>query len=127
MNRETDIRQSYRNNILKLNLIRFLFWMHFFAAVMVPFYTGWGKITLFEVFLLNAWFMLWNFLLEVPTGTVADYLGRKTSLALGSLAAMAAALVYISAPKLWVFLMAEVVFDKVDKRYGDVSVIVTAM
>lgn len=107
---EPSMQRLYRRNILKLNLIRFLFWMHFFAAVLVPFYTGWGKISLFQVFLLNAWFMLWNFLLEVPTGTVADYLGRKTSLALGSLAAMGAALVYVSAPRFWVFLLAEIVF-----------------
>jgi hypothetical protein len=32
---------------------------------------------------LNAWFMSWNFLLEIPTGTVADFLGRKFFLVLG--------------------------------------------
>ena len=36
------------------------------------FYTDWGGLKLSEVLFLNSWFMLWNYLLEVPTGTVAD-------------------------------------------------------
>src|SRR5438128_2276948 len=82
---------GYRSNIWKLYLIRTLFWTHFFAAVMVPFYTQWGHLKLSTVFVVNAWFMLWNFFLEVPTGTIADFLGRKISLALGGLVAAVAA------------------------------------
>ena len=29
--------------------------------------------------------MFWNFVLEVPTGAVVDFLGRKISLAMGSI------------------------------------------
>jgi len=36
-------------NIPRLYLIRALFWMHFFSAVIVPFYTTWGGITLAQV------------------------------------------------------------------------------
>lgn len=105
MNRQ----QGYLSNIPKLKAIRTLFWMHFFAAVLVPFYTDWGGIRLSHVLYLNAWFMLWNFLLEVPTGTVADFLGRKVSLALGGLLAAGAALLYVSRPGLGTFMAAEVV------------------
>jgi MFS family permease len=83
--------------------------MHFFAAVLVPFYTEWGGISLTEVLVLNAWFMFWSFVLEVPTGTVADFLGRKVSLALGSAVGLVGAVVYASAPSLGVFLAAELV------------------
>lgn len=97
-------------NVRKLYLVRLFFWMHFFAAVLVPFYTGWGRITLAQVFYLNAWFMFWNFALEVPTGTVADFLGRKWSLVLGSATGIAACQLYASHPGMGTFLVAEVLF-----------------
>lgn len=40
--------------------------MFFFSAILVPFFTEWGKQTLSEIFILNAWFFFWNFVLEVP-------------------------------------------------------------
>src|SRR5262245_24008313 len=83
--------------------------MHFFSAVLVPFYTDWGGITLQQVFLLNAWFFLCNFLFEVPTGTVADFLGRKWSLALGSAVAVSGILLYASMPRIETFVAAEAI------------------
>ncbi len=105
-----SVRNGYEGNLWKLMGIRLLFWMHFFAAVMIPFFTEWGGLKLSEVLFLNSWFMLWNFILEVPTGTVADFLGRRASLMAGSLVAAAAALLYVSKPDFYVFLAAEVVF-----------------
>ena len=99
----------YRANVWRLYGIRLLFWMHFFSAVLVPFFTDWGGITLAQVFVLNAWFFLCNFLLEVPTGTVADFLGRKTSLVVGGMVAMAGAAIYVSKPHFLVFMVAEAV------------------
>jgi MFS family permease len=98
------------DNILKLKMIRLLFWMHFFAAVLVPFYSGWAGLTLSQIMLLNSWFMLCNFLLEVPTGTIADFFGRKISLILGSIFALIAAIVYVSKPSFYIFLLAEFLF-----------------
>ncbi|QRK05893.1 MFS transporter [Archangium violaceum] len=98
------------SNIWKLQAIRMLFWMQFFSAVLVPFFTDWGGISLAQVLFLNAWFFLCNFLFEVPTGTVADFLGRKVSLALGSLVGVGAALLYVSKPSFPVFMAAEAVF-----------------
>jgi MFS family permease len=100
----------YAANIWKLKAIRLLFWMHFFAAVLIPFFTEWGGLKLSEVLFLNSWFMLWIFLLEVPTGTVADFLGRRASLMAGSVIAAAGALLYVSKPDFFVFLAAEVLF-----------------
>ncbi len=108
MSREPPL--SLTSNLWKLQGIRMLFWMHFFAAVLVPFYTDWGGLTLAQVLFLNAWFFLCNFLFEVPTGTVADFLGRKVSLALGSAVAVGAALLYVSHPSLPVFMAAEILF-----------------
>lgn len=98
---------NFRRNVPLLYAIRVLFWAHFFGAVMVPFFTQWGGLTLAQVFNLNAWFMLCSFLLEVPTGTIADFFGRKISLALGGLVAAGGALLYVSEPS-WVrFALAE--------------------
>jgi len=74
---------QFRLNISKIYLIRLFMWMHFVAAVLVPFYTNWCHITFAQIMILNAWFMLWNFLFEIPTGTVADFVNRKSSIALG--------------------------------------------
>ncbi|HTL46440.1 MAG TPA: MFS transporter [Verrucomicrobiae bacterium] len=94
-------------NLWKLKIVRLLFWMHFYSAVLVPFYTDWGGLKLSQVLFLNAWFMFWSFAFEVPTGVVADRFGRKTSLACGYFLGAAAALLYVSRPALPVFLAAE--------------------
>lgn len=103
-------RNEYETNLWKLKGIRLLFWMHFFAAVLVPFYVNWGGLKLSQVLFLNSWLMLWNFMLEVPTGTVADFLGRKVSLMAGSVVAALAAILYASKPDFYIFMAAEVLF-----------------
>jgi MFS family permease len=97
-------------NLFKVNLITALFWTHFISSVLVPFYRDWGGLTLGQILLVNAWFMIWNFLLEVPTGTVADVWGRKASIVLSGAVGVVAVLVYVSAPSLPRFLLAEILF-----------------
>jgi len=94
----------------RIYLFKFLTSLHFFAGVLIPFFTDWGGISFFEVMVLQAAFMLSIVLLEVPTGAVADFLGRKFSLALGALSLVGAALLYSAYPGFWLFLVAEFVF-----------------
>jgi MFS family permease len=101
---------AYLSNIWKLNAIRVFFWMHFFGPVLVPFFTQWGGLKLSQVFYLNAWFFFCNFLFEIPTGALADSLGRKTSLALGSLLGACAAFLYASYPSFFIFMAGDLVF-----------------
>jgi len=82
----------------------------FFGAVLVPMYTNWAHISQFQIQILQSWFMLWIFLLEIPTGVVADYLGRKYSLAMAGLVTAIATLVYGSVPLFGVFLAAEFLY-----------------
>jgi MFS family permease len=82
----------------------------FFSAVLVPFFTDWGHISLFQVQLLQSWFSIWVFVLEVPTGAIADKLGRKYSLILGSLFIAVATIIYGSIPSFGIFLLAEFIF-----------------
>ena len=100
----------YARNVRLLYAVRFCFWFHTVAAVLVPFFRDWGGVPLGRILLLNAWFMAWNFLLEVPTGSVADRFGRRTSLILGCALGAAGSLLYVSAPRFEVFLLAEIVF-----------------
>jgi len=99
---------SYESNIGKMYLMKLLYNMYFYSAVIVPFYTEWGGLKFSRILFLNAWFMFWNFLLEIPTGSVADFLGRKVSLVLGCIIGAAGVLIYASYPHLLVFLFAEV-------------------
>jgi MFS family permease len=99
----------FARNVPLLYAARVLFWMHFFAAILVPFFRDWGGLELGEILLLNAWFMFWNSVLEVPTGAVADRFGRRASLLLGLATGALGTGLYVSAPALPVFLVAEVV------------------
>src|SRR5262249_12610670 len=99
------------NNLWKMKALRFFYWAHLFAAVLVPFFRDWGGLDYTRIMLLNAWFWFCNFLLEVPTGTVADFYGRKMSLVLSCVMGSAAVLVYGSMPVFAVFFVAEVLFS----------------
>ncbi len=88
-------------------VFQFCMSMHFIGGVLVPFFTEWGHLSLTQVMLVQSWFMLWIFILEVPTSTIADKYGRKFSVTLGSIALLAAVIVYSSFPSLAVFLAGE--------------------
>ncbi len=97
-------------NVLKLGALRFFCWMHFMSAVIIPFFREWGRLSFVEIFALQTWFMLMSFLMEVPTGAVADRFGRKVSVALGAFLLAAASVLYGTFPHLAVFVLAEAVF-----------------
>lgn len=84
--------------------------LHLFGAVLIPFFTITKGLTLFEVQLLQGWFMGCWMVLEVPTGAVADYLGRKYSLALGSFTLVFAVAVYFFGTTMLAFMFAELLF-----------------
>jgi len=96
-----------KRNIFFYYLFVFLKNFLFFSAVLVPFYTQWGGINQAKIQLLQSWFMFWLFLLEMPTGVVADYFGRKYSLALGALIFGLGVFVYSTFPSFEVFLLGE--------------------
>lgn len=100
-------REAWRGNVRRMYLWRALTMMHFFAGVLVPFFTDWGGLTLPQLFLLQAWFFLWIFLLEVPTGAVADRFGRKASLLCANACLIAATAIYATGKGLPRYLLAE--------------------
>jgi len=98
---------TFRANLWKIYLFKFFISLHFIGGILVPFFTDWGGINFTQIMILQSWFMLWVFLLEIPTGTVADYFGRKQSLILASGVNVIAALVYASVPNFYIFLLGE--------------------
>jgi MFS family permease len=97
-------------NVPKMALLRALGWSHLISAVLVPFFTDWGGLSYATMLLLESWFMLACFLLEVPTGTIADRFGRKVSVGLGCFMLAAASLLFGSVPRLPVFVLGETLF-----------------
>ena len=51
------VMDKYKSNIWKIYVISLLSYMHFIAAVLVPFFTDWGGIWFSEVLVLNTWFL----------------------------------------------------------------------
>lgn len=98
---------SFKSNLWKVYTFKFFTSMHFFSAVLVPFFTDWGGISFTKVMVLQSWFVFCMFALEVPTGAVADCLGRKTSLALSAIVGAVALVVYSSKPDFYIFMIGE--------------------
>jgi MFS family permease len=90
--------------------VRFLCFMHLMSAVIIPFFRDWGRLSFVQIFALQTWFMLVCFLMEVPTGAVADRFGRKVSVACGGFLLAAASVLYGAIPHLAVFVVAEALF-----------------
>ncbi len=74
-----------KSNIYKLYVINLVKNMMFFSSVTVPFFLDWARVDYTRIFLLEASFSFWMFVLEIPTGIVADKYGRKYSIALGGI------------------------------------------
>ena len=73
------------HNIFKIYLANFLKNLNFFGSLAIPYFIDWIKIDYTRIFLLQAWFIFWSFILEIPTGIVADKWGRRYSVGLGCL------------------------------------------
>ncbi len=96
--------------ISRFYLFQFLSGLHLFSAVLRPFFVDWGGVNMAVAQGLQSWFMFCVFVLEVPTGVVADIIGRRKSLMVGSLVSVLATLVYGSYPNIYLFFFAEFLF-----------------
>ncbi|MFW9896846.1 MAG: MFS transporter, partial [Candidatus Thorarchaeota archaeon] len=104
-----DKRQlnKWKANIWKSYLFHFFMGIHLISGVLIPFFLTWGRINYVEVMLLQSIFTMVMLLLEIPSGAIADYIGRKFSLILGALVNSIAALIYGSYPSIFIFAIGE--------------------
>ncbi len=96
-----------KGNLKKLAAVNFMTGLEFFAGIMMPFYTEWGQINYIQVMLLQSIFVGVHFLAEIPTGTLADKVGRKVTLALSLLTLPICFLLYSWKPDFRLFVTAE--------------------
>lgn len=101
------MNNAFKRNIWKIYAFTFFISMHFIGGVLVPFFTDWGGISFAQIMLLQSWFLFWVFVLEIPTGALADRFGRKRPIALAAGINVIAALVYASTPNFYVFMLGE--------------------
>jgi MFS family permease len=101
---------SYKANIKVMYAFKFLLSMHFIGGVLVPFFLDWGQITFTQIMILQSIFVFSIFLLEIPTGAVADYFGRKTSLIFAAITIAIGAIVYTITPNFYMFILAEFIW-----------------
>jgi len=80
----------------------------FFFATYQIFLTSRG-MDLLEINIINMFFMIGIFLMEVPTGAFADTFGRKKSIVLGCFFLSVSFLVYFYGDNLWIFVLAELI------------------
>lgn len=94
----------------KLNLIylsEFFVFFHLVSGVLIPFFMIWGGLTLTQVMLLQAWFSLGILIFEIPTGTLADLIGRKKTILLGIFINAIGVILYGLYRDIYVFFIAE--------------------
>lgn len=76
--------KKLKNNLIKLNIYAFFLAFLVVIPVIVPFFQSKG-LTLSDVFLLQGIFGVALICFDLPAGYLADYLGRKKMLVLGSI------------------------------------------
>lgn len=106
---QTDLGKM-KGNIRKYNLYNLLIGFHLINGVLIPFFLTWGKLSFFEVMILQSYFTIMIFIFEIPCGAIADYISRKSTLILGALSLSLAVLIYGSIPNLLIFIIGETFF-----------------
>lgn len=81
----------------------------FIGAILIPFYKDWGGLKQVEIQTLQSVFLVTVLLMEIPTGFVADYFGRKISVALGPLLWVFGIIVYSLEPDIRFFIAGEII------------------
>ena len=100
--------RSYTNNIYCLYLIKLSKWLMLIMPIVALFYNDNG-LDDFAIFVLQAVYSLSVALLEIPSGYMADVIGRKKSLLAGSLLGTLGFAIYSLSSGFYGFLLAEVV------------------
>ena len=102
-----DPSQQFKSNIWKIYVYVFFHGLNTVVGVMVPFFTIWGKISFVEVMFLQSYFTFIIFILEIPSGAIADFFGRKWGLSLAAFVLALAVLAYSSIPNISMFIIGE--------------------
>ena len=100
------MEQRLKANILKLYLIKIAKWFMLFMPIIVLFYQENG-LAMQDIFTLKAVYSVAIVVFEIPSGYLADYLGRKKSLIIGTSLGFLGFIIYDFSFGFWSFLAAE--------------------
>jgi len=107
MEKLKTMERNYKSNIIKIYIFSFILGIHTVRAVYYPYMTIWGGLSFFQMMLLQSYFTAMIVILEIPSGAIADYLGRKIALILSALSIALAAYTYSIIPNFYIFMLAE--------------------
>ncbi len=99
---------SYSSNITKLYLIKIAKWFMLTMPILFIFYSDLGLSEL-EMFQLKAFYSISIVIFEIPSGYVADVIGRKKTLIFGSVLGTAGFAIYSFFSGYWAFMAAEII------------------
>jgi MFS family permease len=102
------MEKSLQSNIIKLYLIKIAKWFMLFMPFMIPFYQDNG-LTLSQISILKAIYSISIVVLEIPSGYLADVLGRKKTLIIGSILGFIGFFTYSISYGIVGFLIAEII------------------
>ncbi len=101
------MERSYKSNIFKIYFFSFILGIHTVRAVYIPFMMDWGGLSFFQIMILQSYFTAMIVILEIPSGAIADLLGRKIALILSAFSIASAAFTYSIIPNFFLFMLAE--------------------
>ncbi len=96
------------HNVYKLYVIKFSKWFMLYMPIIGLFYSENG-LSAVDLFILQGAYSLASGIFEIPSGYMADVVGRKRTLVLGSLMGVIGFSIYVIFPEFWFFLLAEVI------------------
>ena len=102
------MKRSLKSNITNLYLIKIAKWFMLFMPFMIPFYQDNG-LSLSEISILKAIYSVSIVVLEIPSGYLADVLGRKKTLIMGSVLGFLGFFTYSISYGFVGFLIAEII------------------
>ena len=101
---------NYNSNIYKIYIFSFILGIHTVRGVFIPYFEDWGGLNFVEIMVLQSIFTIGIFVLEIPSGAIADKIGRKTAISLSALSVAIAAIFYSTIPAFFMFAIAEIIW-----------------
>lgn len=101
------MERNYKSNIIKIYIFSFILGIHTVRAVYIPFMMDWGGLSFFQIMILQSYFTAMIVILEIPSGAIADLLGRKIALVISAFSIASAAFTYSIIPNFFMFMLAE--------------------
>jgi len=99
---------QFKSNLWKIYIFKFLSEFYLIVPILIPFYESNG-LTKTQVFTVQATYALAVLLLEIPSGYLADVIGRRKALILGAIGLPLGLFVYVSSNTFFMFVLAEFV------------------